>query len=151
LPSREREPQLLPWNPRSERHPRELVGDGLDHLGMPDARAVDAVAAEAVDVRAAREVLERRALAGPLERRIVPHLDHGLAVLEVAAVVVEVEVVDGVCRDLLLLLGRQLLGRDDVQPALGFLDQFLRVHVRPRFCVETIRCERIREPRDLGG
>src|SRR5262249_52349159 len=70
-----------------ERHPRELVGDGLDDLGMPDSRAVDAVAAEAVDVGAALEVLERRALPGPLERRVVPHLDHRLAVLEVASVV----------------------------------------------------------------
>ncbi len=88
-----------------ERHAGELVGDRPDDLGVADARAVDAVAAEAVDVRAARQVLERRALARPLQRRVVPHLDHGLAVLEVAAVVIGVEVVDRVGGDLRLLLG----------------------------------------------
>ena len=63
---------------------------------VPDARAVNPVAAEAVDVRAPREVAERRALAVPLERRVLAHLDDRLAVLEVAAVVIELEVVDGV-------------------------------------------------------
>ncbi len=115
-----------------ERHALELVGDGPHDLGVPDAGAVDAVAAEAVDVGAAREVLERRALADPLERGVLPHLDDGLAVLEVAAVVIELEVVDRVLLDLVLLLGRQLGRRDDVEPALGFPDELLRVHVRPR-------------------
>ena len=68
-----------------ERHAAELIHDRLDDLGMPDPGAVDAVAAEAIDVGAAGEILERRAFAGPLERRILAHLDHRLAVLEVAA------------------------------------------------------------------
>src|SRR5262249_27545282 len=118
-----------------QRHPTELVRDRLDDLRVADARTVDAIAAEAVDVGAPREVLERRALARPLQRRVLAHLDDGLAVLEISAVVIEVEVVDGVLRDLLELLLRQFARRDDVQPALRFLDQFLRVHVRPRFLV----------------
>ena len=95
----------------------ELVGHRLDDLGMPDAGAVDAVAAQAVDVRAPGEVLEGRALAGPLEGRALAHLDDRLAVLEVAAVVIEGKVVDGVVLDLVLLLLRELLGGDDVEPA----------------------------------
>ena len=148
---RERAAQRVQELLARERHALELVGDGLDDFGMPDAGAVDAVAAEAVDVGAAREVLERRALAGPLEGRVVAQLDHGLAVLEVAAVVVGVEVIDRVGLDPGLLLRRELRRGDDVEPALGFLDQLLRVHVPPRSSLrqtfgEPLGVERLRVP-----
>ena len=84
------------------------------------------------------DVVEEGALPLPLAGRLLAHLDHRLAVLEVAPVVVEGEVRGGVDDDLVLLLLRQLLGGDDVQPALRFLQDLLGVHTRPR----SIRCTR---------
>ena len=51
-----------------ERHAPELVGHRLDDLGMVDAGAEDAVAAQAVDVLAAQQVV-RGSSPAPLHSR----------------------------------------------------------------------------------
>jgi hypothetical protein len=56
------------------------------------------------------------------------HLDDGLRD-QITAVVVEGKVVDRVDHDLRLHLFGKLGGRDDVQPPLGFLEDFLPVHL----------------------
>jgi hypothetical protein len=142
---RERSPQGVQQFLAREGHARELVGDRPNDLRVANAGAVDAVPAEAVDVRPARKVPERRALADPLEGGVVPHLDDGLAILEVSAVVVEVEVIDRIGLDLSFCSGRQS-GADDVEPALGFPDQLLPVHVR-----HSSSEKRPREPLGNGG
>ena len=55
---RERAAQRVEQLLRGERHALELSMHRLDDLGVADARGVDAVAAQAVDEPAARDVVE---------------------------------------------------------------------------------------------
>ena len=111
-----------------ERHALELRLHRAHDLRVVDARRVDAVAAQAVDEAAAGDVLEVRAAAAPLDGRELAALGHRLAVLEVALVVVEAEVVEGVGHDLAPLVVVQLVGVDDREPAAALVDELLPAH-----------------------
>src|SRR5206468_10383156 len=65
---------------------------------------------------------EVRPLAAPLDGRKLSSLGDGLAVLQVALVVVEAEVVHGVGHDLAPLVLVQLVGVDDGEPAAALRD-----------------------------
>jgi len=111
-----------------EGHPLELRLDRPHDLRVVDPRRIDPVAPQAVDEAATREVLELGAPAAPLDGRELPPLGHGLAVLQVALVVVEPEVVEGIGDDLPALVFVELVGVDDPQPAAALLDELLPAH-----------------------
>ena len=104
-----------------ERHAPELVGDGLDDLGMVDPGAEDAVAAQAVDVLATQEIVEDGALAAPLEGGELAGLGDGLAVGDEAAVVVPLVAVDRLGDERLLFFRRHLPPGDELQVPVGVL------------------------------
>ena len=111
-------------------HALELRLHRPHDLRVVDARGVDPVAAQAVDVLPARDVLEVAALAAPLDGGELSALGHGLSVLEVTAVVVGAEVLEGVRDDLAPLVVVELVGVDDGEPPAALLDDLLLAHAR---------------------
>src|SRR5262245_29565975 len=95
---------------------------------MVDAGGVDPVATQAIDVAPARDVLETRAAAPPLDRRVLVRLGDGLAVLQEAAVVVEPEVVERVGDDLAAPGLVELASVDDRKPAPALCDELVAAH-----------------------
>jgi hypothetical protein len=69
-----------------ERHAAHLILNRFDDARVIDARAEDAVAAEAIDVFPPEQILQLRAVAGPLERRELARLRDGFAIGNEAAV-----------------------------------------------------------------